>query len=48
MSISFASDLPPPSFSTAQQLEQHYLLSGDADGAIMLWEFSLIDGKVFC
>ncbi|XP_057757735.1 elongator complex protein 2 [Arachis stenosperma] len=29
----------------AKQLEQHYLLSGDADGAIILWELSLIDGK---
>jgi len=27
-------------------LEQHYLLSGDADGAIILWELSLADGKV--
>lgn len=33
----------------AKGLEQHYLLSGDADGAIILWELSLIDGKVhFC
>lgn len=31
---------------TAQQLRQHYLLSGDADGTIMLWEVSLTDGKV--
>lgn len=38
--------LPSTKFAyKAQQLEQHYLLSGDADGAIMLWEFSLIDGK---
>ncbi|CAJ1977478.1 unnamed protein product [Sphenostylis stenocarpa] len=29
----------------AKQLKQHYLLSGDADGAIMLWEMSLADGK---
>ncbi|KAG4394889.1 hypothetical protein GLYMA_20G121000v4 [Glycine max] len=29
----------------AKQLEQHYLLSGDADGAIILWELSLADGK---
>ncbi|XP_027363697.1 elongator complex protein 2 [Abrus precatorius] len=29
----------------AKHLEQHYLLSGDADGAIILWELSLIDGK---
>jgi len=48
MSISFVSDSRPLPFSAAQRLQQHYLLSGDADGAIMLWEFSLIDGKVFC
>ncbi|XP_047181257.1 elongator complex protein 2 isoform X1 [Vigna umbellata] len=29
----------------AKQLEKHYLLSGDADGAIILWELSLVDGK---
>jgi elongator complex protein 2 len=27
-------------------LERHYLLSGDADGAIILWELSLLDRKV--
>lgn len=27
-------------------MERHYLLSGDADGTIMLWELSLIDQKV--
>lgn len=32
--------------STAKQLERHYLLSGDADGIIILWELSLHDGKV--
>jgi hypothetical protein len=31
---------------TAKELELHYLLSGDADGAIILWELSLVDGKV--
>ena len=30
----------------AQQLSHHYLLSGDANGIIMLWEVSLTDGKV--
>ncbi|KAB1205610.1 Elongator complex protein 2 [Morella rubra] len=29
----------------AKQLERHYLLSGDADGIIILWELSLHDGK---
>ncbi|KNA10485.1 hypothetical protein SOVF_143980 [Spinacia oleracea] len=38
--------LPTSKFSfRAQQLRQHYLLSGDADGTIMLWEVSLTDGK---
>ncbi|CAL0316407.1 unnamed protein product [Lupinus luteus] len=32
-------------FFKAKQLEQHYLLSGDADGTIILWELSLVDGK---
>lgn len=32
--------------SSAKNMERHYLLSGDADGAIMLWELSLIDQKV--
>ncbi|CAN1311759.1 Elongator complex protein 2 [Linum perenne] len=27
----------------AQRLERHYLLSGDSEGVIILWEFSLID-----
>jgi elongator complex protein 2 len=29
----------------AKQLEQHYLLSGDSDGIIILWELSLKDKK---
>ncbi|PNX76030.1 elongator complex protein 2-like, partial [Trifolium pratense] len=29
----------------AKELELHYLLSGDADGVIILWELSLVDGK---
>ncbi|CAL5209984.1 unnamed protein product [Lathyrus oleraceus] len=29
----------------AKELERHYLLSGDADGAIILWELTLVDGK---
>lgn len=38
--------LPSSKFAfRAQQLELHYLLSGDADGAIMLWEFCLQDRK---
>ncbi|KAL6573806.1 hypothetical protein OROHE_002265 [Orobanche hederae] len=28
-----------------KNLERHYVLSGDADGEIMLWEFSLADRK---
>lgn len=28
-----------------KQLERHYLLSGDADGVILLWELSLADKK---
>lgn len=31
---------------TAKHLERHYLLSGDADGTIILWELSLLGGKV--
>ncbi|KAJ7954147.1 elongator complex protein 2-like [Quillaja saponaria] len=38
--------LPSSKFAfSAKELERHYLLSGDADGAIILWEFSLIDRK---
>ncbi|KAK4260777.1 hypothetical protein QN277_003850 [Acacia crassicarpa] len=38
--------LPSSKFAfRAKQLEQHYLLAGDADGAIVLWEMSLSDGK---
>ncbi|RAL54372.1 unnamed protein product [Cuscuta campestris] len=29
----------------ARQLEKHFLLSGDADGVILLWEFSLFEKK---
>ncbi|KAG2709425.1 hypothetical protein I3760_05G238900 [Carya illinoinensis] len=29
----------------AKQLERHYLLSGDADGVIILWELCLLDRK---
>lgn len=29
----------------AKRLEQHFLLSGDADGVIILWEFSVPDRK---
>ncbi|KAF8407254.1 hypothetical protein HHK36_006381 [Tetracentron sinense] len=29
----------------AKQLEKHFLLSGDAEGIIILWELSLKDGK---
>ncbi|KAJ8770060.1 hypothetical protein K2173_010091 [Erythroxylum novogranatense] len=32
-------------FRAAKKLEQHYLLSGDASGAIILWEFSIGDSK---
>ncbi|KAF6137362.1 hypothetical protein GIB67_036399 [Kingdonia uniflora] len=28
-----------------KELEKHYLLSGDVDGIIILWEFTLKDGK---
>lgn len=31
---------------TAKHLERHYLLSGDTDGVIILWELSLVDKKV--
>lgn len=27
-------------------MERHYLLSGDADGTILLWELTLADKKV--
>ncbi|KAI4357741.1 hypothetical protein L6164_001672 [Bauhinia variegata] len=38
--------LPSSKFAfKAKELERHYLLSGDADGAIILWELSLVDGK---
>ncbi|KAL5553066.1 hypothetical protein UlMin_040467 [Ulmus minor] len=38
--------LPSAKFAfKAKHLERHYLLSGDADGAIILWEFSLHKGK---
>ncbi|GAB4840330.1 Elongator subunit elp2 [Ancistrocladus abbreviatus] len=38
--------LPSSKFAfKATQLEHHYLLSGDADGAITLWELSLVDRK---
>lgn len=30
----------------AKQLQHHFLLSGDADGAIILWELTLADRKV--
>ncbi|KAL5828211.1 hypothetical protein ACOSQ4_020008 [Xanthoceras sorbifolium] len=38
--------LPSNKFAfKAKHLEHHYLLSGDADGFIILWEFSLADKK---
>ncbi|KAF5751893.1 putative nucleotide binding protein [Tripterygium wilfordii] len=38
--------LPSSKFAfKAKQIERHYLLSGDADGSIILWEFSLVDKK---
>ncbi|XVF02220.1 hypothetical protein REPUB_Repub04eG0156800 [Reevesia pubescens] len=38
--------LPSNKFAfKAKHLERHYLLSGDADGAIILWELSLADNK---
>ncbi|KAL3830857.1 hypothetical protein ACJIZ3_019659 [Penstemon smallii] len=38
--------LPSNKFAfKAKNLERHYLLSGDSDGAIFLWEFSLVDKK---
>ncbi|KAA8529106.1 hypothetical protein F0562_034095 [Nyssa sinensis] len=38
--------LPSNKFAfKAKQLERHFLLSGDADGAIILWELSLSDKK---
>ncbi|GFP84690.1 elongator complex protein 2 [Phtheirospermum japonicum] len=39
--------LPSSKFAfKAKNLQRHYLLSGDADGTILLWEFSLADNKV--
>jgi hypothetical protein len=35
-------------FLAAKQLDRHYLLSGDTDGAIILWELTLADKKVIC
>jgi hypothetical protein len=32
----------------AKQLDRHYLLSGDTDGAIILWELTLAVKKVIC
>ncbi|KAL0296691.1 UNVERIFIED_CONTAM: Elongator complex protein 2 [Sesamum radiatum] len=38
--------LPSSKFAfKAKNLERHYLLSGDADGTIFLWEYSLADKK---
>ncbi|KAL4611831.1 hypothetical protein ACB092_08G154200 [Castanea dentata] len=38
--------LPSNKFAfKAKELEKYYLLSGDADGAIILWEFSLLERK---
>lgn len=38
--------LPNSKFAfKAKQLEQHFLLSGDAEGVIILWEYSLVDAK---
>lgn len=38
--------LPSNKFAfKAKHLERHYLLSGDADGVIILWELSLVDKK---
>ncbi|KAF4350995.1 hypothetical protein F8388_021702 [Cannabis sativa] len=38
--------LPNAKFAfKAKHLERHYLLSGDADGTIILWELSLLEGK---
>ncbi|KAF3431933.1 hypothetical protein FNV43_RR26669 [Rhamnella rubrinervis] len=38
--------LPSAKFSfKAKHLERHYLLSGDADGTIILWELDLLSGK---
>ncbi|KAL0408903.1 UNVERIFIED_CONTAM: Elongator complex protein 2 [Sesamum radiatum] len=38
--------LPSSNFAfKAKNLERHYLLSGDADGTIFLWEYSLADKK---
>lgn len=32
--------------STAKGLDRHYLLSGDSGGVIILWEYSVLEGKV--
>ncbi|XP_009356223.2 elongator complex protein 2 [Pyrus x bretschneideri] len=38
--------LPSNKFAyRAKHLDRHYLLSGDASGAIILWEFSVLEGK---
>ncbi|TQD87030.1 hypothetical protein C1H46_027413 [Malus baccata] len=38
--------LPSNKFAfRAKQLDRHYLLSGDAAGAIILWEYSVLEGK---
>lgn len=38
--------LPSTKFAfKAKHLERHYLLSGDTDGVIILWELSLVDKK---
>ncbi|KAK6921695.1 WD40 repeat [Dillenia turbinata] len=38
--------LPNTKFAVkARGLDKHYLLSGDAEGAIILWEFSLVSNK---
>ncbi|XP_073301423.1 elongator complex protein 2-like isoform X3 [Primulina huaijiensis] len=38
--------LPSNKFSfKAKHLKRHYLLSGDVDGVIILWELSLVDKK---
>lgn len=38
--------LPSAKFAfKAKHFERHYLLSGDAEGAIILWELSVLEGK---
>lgn len=32
---------------SVKNAEHHFLLSGDTDGAIILWEFSVADREVF-